>query len=68
VTYNNGFEDVTDNVDDGSAVMGALGYELISSARFALDLQLKTGSGIYDNDSSSEDISVGVLGLGVNWY
>jgi hypothetical protein len=68
VSYNNGFEDVTDNVNDGSAVMGALGYELVSSSSFALDLQLKTGAGIYDDGADGEDISSGVLAVGVNWY
>lgn len=71
VSYYDGVDDVSENVDNGSAVMGAIGYELISSRSFALDLQLKTGSGLYEGDGpgdTGEDLSTGVLALGVNWY
>jgi hypothetical protein len=66
LTYDNGFEDVSEPLDDGSAFMGAVGYEIMSSASFALDIQLKTGTGIYD--ARGEEVGVGMIALGLNWY
>ncbi len=54
------------NLGDGTALMGALGYEILRSGRFALDLQLKAGVGLYSDPD--EEVQVNVLALGFNWY
>lgn len=50
--------------DAGSAMMGAVGYEIVHSRGFGFDVQLKTGAGLYEN----LELSTTVLALGVNWY
>ena len=64
VTYFDGFEDVTEGLESGTGLMGAIGYEIIQSGNFAADLQLKTGRGMYD----AEEITTNVIGIGINWY
>ena len=49
-----------------AGVMGAVGYEIVQSGGFALDLQLKTGRGLYSD--RDEEITTNVLALGLNWY
>ena len=66
LNYYNGFEDVNEPLDSGSAFMAAIGYEIVRSSGFAFDIQLKTGSGMYD--ARNEEVSAGVVALGVNWY
>jgi hypothetical protein len=65
-SYDTGSDVVSEDIDAGAALMGAVGYEVMSSPRFALDLQLRLGSGSYDG--INEQVSVGMLGLGLNWY
>jgi len=50
----------------GGAVMGAVGYEIMSSRKFALDLQLRLGTGVYQG--IDDQVNAGTLGVGVNWY
>lgn len=45
-------------------VMGAVGFEVLTSPRFALDLQLRGGTGFYDGVDA---INAG-LGLGFTWF
>lgn len=56
-------EDQTEYVP---AIMGAVGYELVIGRGFAMDLQLRGGTGYYDEDSTRAS-NVGV-GLGFTWY
>lgn len=57
------FDDATDYVFAASA---ATGFELISTDDFALDLQLRGGSGFFGTaDTRIRNLAVG---LGVNWY
>ncbi len=49
----------------GGAVMGAVGYELLSAPRFSIDAQLRLIAGRYDN---SQDLSSGTVGVGFNWF
>lgn len=58
--------DEPNELDTGAAVMVAAGLELISRPHFALDLQLRAGSGTYE--ALDERISQGSLQLGVSWY
>lgn len=47
------------------AVTGAAGLELISRRRFAIDLALRAGSGVYTEIVKVQNVTVG---LGFNWY
>ncbi|HEY1554378.1 MAG TPA: hypothetical protein VGF94_06055 [Kofleriaceae bacterium] len=51
---------------EGVAVMGAVGFELMSARRFALDLQGRIIEGTYN--SGDDHITSGTVGLGFNWY
>lgn len=53
-------------IDDGGAVMGAIGYELMSTRKFAIDLQLRLGSGTYDG--IDDQIHSGMVQIGFNWF
>lgn len=66
VTYDDGYYAGDEPIDDGLAAMGALGYELVAGPRFALDVQLRLGTGSYDG--IGDQIHTGLLGLGFNWY
>jgi len=57
---------VSDDVDAGGAIMGGIGYDIMSSRRFALDVQLKGGAGTYDG--INEQVSSGMLNLGFTWF
>jgi hypothetical protein len=57
---------VTEPVDDGAAIMGAIGYELYSSRTFGLDLQGRLISAGYDGIDSK--VNAATIGLGFNWY
>ncbi len=50
----------------GGAIMGAIGYEVFSSRKFALDLQLRLGAGSYEG--LADQVNAFSLGAGVNWY
>lgn len=66
VQYDDGYYYGEDNIGSGLAVMGAGGYELLHAPNFAIDLQLRLGSGNYDG--ISEQVNVLMVGLGANWY
>jgi hypothetical protein len=53
-------------VDHGLALMGAVGYEVLSSRFFSLDLQARVLNGEYKGIDDS--ITAGSIGLGINWF
>ncbi|HUJ62998.1 MAG TPA: hypothetical protein VLX92_31065 [Kofleriaceae bacterium] len=53
-------------VDNGLALMGAVGFELMSARFFALDLQGRLIEGSYDG--VNDHVTSGTIGLGLNWY
>lgn len=53
-------------IDNGAAIMGALGYEVYSTREFALDLQGRLIEGSYKG--IDDQITSGTIGLGFNWY
>jgi uncharacterized membrane protein YtjA (UPF0391 family) len=63
--YSSDVIDYESRSDTVPAVMGAIGVELLSSPAFALDLQLKGGTGFFEDDVRVRNVS---LGVGVNWY
>jgi hypothetical protein len=53
-------------IDDGAAIMAAVGYEILSARTFALDLQGRLILGSYDG--IEDRITAATVGLGFNWY
>jgi hypothetical protein len=51
--------------ENGLALMGAGGVEVLQAGNFALDLQLRVGHGFY---SQGGDVTSWALMIGTNWY
>ena len=66
ISYFDGFEDVREHVESGTGLMGSIGYEIIQSEKLAIDLQLKTGRGIYSD--RDEEITTNLGAIGLHWY
>ena len=67
LSYDDGYyEPTSEAIDKGGAVMGGLGYEVMSSRRFAIDIHGRIGIGTYDG--IQDQITVGTVGVGFNWY
>lgn len=66
--YDDGYVREDEPVADGGALMGALGYEIVTGHKFALDVQLRLGAGTYEGLAIGDQIQVATVGLGVNWY
>ena len=56
----------TYDVGSGGAIMGALGFELMSARNFAVDLQGRIIQGSYNGLDDS--VTSGTIGVGLNWY
>ena len=63
VSYWDGF---AEELNVGTAVMAAAGYEVIFTPDFAFDIQVRLGSGMYRY--VSDRASTAVIGVGVSWY
>jgi hypothetical protein len=50
----------------GGAIMGAVGFEVLSARFFAVDLQARLIEGTYHG--LDDQITSGTLGVGLNWY
>jgi hypothetical protein len=57
---------VTSDLGSGGALMGAIGFEIFSGRRFALDLQGRIIEGSYSG--VDDQITSGTIGLGFNWF
>jgi hypothetical protein len=57
---------VTYDYGTGVAVMGAVGFELMSARYFAVDLQGRIIEGTYN--SGNDHVTAANIGLGFNWY
>lgn len=66
VSYDDGYIYDEAEIDSGLAILGAIGYELVHSHSFALDLQLRLASAGYEG--IDETVNVGMIGIGFNWY
>ncbi len=67
--------DVNDNINgtyspqgNGLGLLGGIGYELLSARNFAIDLQGRLTEGTYHVNGSTDSITSGTIGVGVNWY
>jgi len=52
--------------ENGGAIMGAIGFELLSARYLSIDLQGRILDGSYD--SSDYNITAASIGIGVNWF
>jgi hypothetical protein len=66
IQYDDGYYVENDSIDQGLALMGAAGFEVLHSTFFAIDLQLRLGSGSYSG--IDEQVNVGMFAIGFNWY
>lgn len=65
--------DVNDNLNgvyypqaDGLALLGGVGFELLSARFFAVDLQGRLSEGSYHG--TGDHVTTGSIGVGINWY
>lgn len=65
-SYEDAYGEFEEPVDDGAAVMAAVGYELLSTPSFGLDIQARVIMAGYDG--IDDKITAATLGLGFNWY
>jgi hypothetical protein len=65
-SYDDGYESQSENIDEGMALMGGVGYELLSARTFSIDLQGRLISGSYD--SFEQNVTAGTVGVGFNWF
>ena len=54
------------HIDSGMAIMGGVGFEVLSAQRFSLDIQGRLLAGSYDG--IDQQITSGSIGLGINWF
>ncbi len=75
VTRDDGFSTTESDALDGGAIMGAIGYEVMSSRNFAIDVQARVTGGTYEDagvaaDGTTRDSQLGTtsVSLGFNWF
>jgi hypothetical protein len=54
------------SIDNGTAILGAVGYELFSSRFMSVDLQGRLLNGAYSG--VDDNITAGTIGVGINWF
>jgi hypothetical protein len=64
--YGDGIIDESSAPENGVALMGAVGFELLSARRFSVDLQARLLNGSYDQ--GSYNLTAGSIGIGLNWF
>lgn len=52
--------------ENGAAVMGAIGFELLSARYLSIDLQGRLINGAYKG--TDNNITAGSIGIGINWF
>jgi len=61
-----GFVEETSRPENGLALMGAVGFELLSARYFSIDLQGRLINGAYDGIDNT--VTGASVGIGVNWF
>jgi hypothetical protein len=54
------------DIDNGGAIMGGIGFELMSARNFAVDLQGRIIQGSYNG--LNDNVTSATVGIGLNWY
>ncbi|HWO24966.1 MAG TPA: hypothetical protein VNO30_39775 [Kofleriaceae bacterium] len=52
--------------ENGGAIMGAIGFELLSARNFSIDLQGRLINGSYKGIDNN--VTAGSVGIGINWF
>ena len=66
LSIDDSYYDESTNIDNGLALMGGVGFELLSSQRFSVDLQGRLLAGSYDG--IDQQITSANIGVGINWF
>ena len=66
VQYDDGYETFEETIDTGMGLLGAIGYEVLHSTQFAIDLSLRLQGANYDK--IDDTVSSALFAIGVNWY
>lgn len=64
--YGDGVTDVSTAPENGGAIMGAVGYEILSSRFFAIDLQGRVINASYKGIDNN--VTGASIGLGISWF
>lgn len=64
--YGDGIIDESTVPENGTALMGAIGYELLSARFFSIDLQGRLLNGAYRG--IDDNITAASIGIGINWF
>ncbi|HVK89554.1 MAG TPA: hypothetical protein VM513_35775 [Kofleriaceae bacterium] len=64
--YGDGIVDEESIPENGLALVGGIGYELLSAQRFSVDLQGRLQHGSYKGIDNS--VTAGTIGVGINWF
>jgi hypothetical protein len=64
--YNDGVTDASTIPENGMALLGAVGFELLSAQHFSVDVQGRLLNGSYDR--IKQQVTAGSIGVGINWY
>jgi hypothetical protein len=65
-SYDNGGGSESQEIDSGGAFLAGLGYEVMQTPRYSIDLQGRLLIGSYEG--IGEQITAGHVGVGFNWY
>jgi hypothetical protein len=64
--YGDGIVDESSIPENGMALMGAVGFELLSARYFSIDLQGRLINGAYKGIDNT--VTGATIGVGINWY
>ncbi|HWU90938.1 MAG TPA: hypothetical protein VN253_26915 [Kofleriaceae bacterium] len=64
--YGDGIVDASTVPENGTALMGAIGFELLSARYFSIDLQGRVLNGSYKG--IDDNITAASIGIGINWF
>lgn len=64
--FGDGIVDESSVPENGLALLGAVGFELLSARHFSIDLQGRLINGSYD--AIDNNVTAGSIGIGINWF
>lgn len=64
--YGDGVVDSSTAPENGGAIMGAIGYEVLSAPYFSIDLMGRVINASYKGIDNN--VTAGTIGIGINWY
>lgn len=64
--YGDGITDATTQPENGGAIMGAVGYEILSAPYFSIDLMGRVINASYKGIDNN--VTGATIGIGISWY